>query len=150
MVLSPIRKWRTATVTNWPISSIRVFPRTTSWRWCISFTTNTTFARRPPSASSGKPSSTVTYRVYTPKLAPSCSFVPNATRQQGSCHLKRSTIRQHENKEDTNTKVQVPMHCHYFGNTRATRYVRCRPEICKQCGLSGGVRVSGMDECPQR
>jgi hypothetical protein len=38
----------------------------------------------------------VTYRVCTPKLAPSCSSVPNATKHQGSRNLKRSLIRQHK------------------------------------------------------
>jgi hypothetical protein len=46
-------------------------------------------------------------------------------------------------------RKRIDMHCHYSSNFRATRYVCCRPEVWKQCGLSGVIRVSGMNECPQ-
>src|SRR6202041_894516 len=92
------------------------FPSTTSWRWCISFTTNTTFVPGPPSASSGRPSSIVTSRVFTAKLAPLCNSVPNATRHQGSHSLKHSLIRQHKTQGGNENERSSP---HSEGSIRS-------------------------------
>jgi len=67
------------------------------------------FRPRPPSASSGKPSSIATSHASTPKLVPLCNSVANAPGQQGSQSLEAQPSVGMKNKEDTKTRVQVPI-----------------------------------------